>query len=142
VEAQPSVTLESWVVERAARHPVDSFGMRVLTLVHAGAPVAGMATRLDVSTRQLHRRCPATFGYGPRHLARVLRFGRALEAIRAGEPLAHVAAVCRYADQAHFTRELRALAGTTPSALRCEPYTEPSVANRSTGRPSGSKTTA
>ncbi len=90
----------------------------------------------------IHLRCLPTFGYGPRHLGRVMRFGRALEAIRAGTPLAQVAAECRYADQAHLTREVRALAGTTPTALLREPYAEGSTANRSTGRPSGSKTTA
>lgn len=82
VEADPSGALESWIVERGIRCPSDSFGMRVLTLVNAGASVAAMAARLGINTRQLHRRCLATFGCGPRHLTRVMRFGRALEAIR------------------------------------------------------------
>lgn len=71
-----------------------------------------------------------------------MRFQRAVEAIRTETPLAQVAADCRYADQAHLTREVRALAGVTPTALLRKPYTEGSTANRSTGRPSGSKTTA
>lgn len=68
--------------------------------------------------------------------------GRALEAIRAGVPMAQVAAGCGHADQAHPSREVRVLAGTAPMGLLREPYTEGRAANRSTGRPSGSKTTA
>ena len=41
----------------------------------AGRPIAEMADRLGLSTRQLHRRCLPAFGYGPKHLARVMRFG-------------------------------------------------------------------
>jgi len=142
VEADPSQVLEAWVVERAARCDLDPFGLRVWSMATSAVPVVAMAARLGMSTRQLHRRCLPAFGYGPRHLSRVIRFGRALEAIRAGAALAQVAAACGYADQAHLTREVRALAGTTPRGLLRPPYTEGSTANRSTGRPSGSKTTA
>jgi AraC-like DNA-binding protein len=83
----------------------------------AGTPVAAMAERAGLSARQLHRRCLPLFGYGPRRLARVLRLGRALEAARKGTPLAQVAAGCGYADQAHLSREMRALAGATPAGL-------------------------
>jgi AraC-like DNA-binding protein len=76
-----------------------------------------MADRLGLSARQFHRRCLPAFGYGPRHLARVLRLGQALDQARAGVPLAMVAADGGYADQAHLSREVRALTGTTASAL-------------------------
>ncbi len=142
VEAGPSPVLAAWVVERASRCDLDPFGPRVWSMATAGVPVGAMAARLGMSTRQLHRRCLPAFGYGPRHLTRVIRFGRAREAIQVGAPLAQVAAACGYADQAHLTREVRALAGTTPRGLLRPPYTEGSTANRSTGRPSGSKTTA
>jgi AraC-like DNA-binding protein len=85
---------------------------------------------------------PASVRLWAERLARVIRFGRALEEIRSGAPLAQVAASCGYADQAHLSREVRALAGTTPMGLLGEPYAEGSGANRSTGRPSGSRTTA
>jgi AraC-like DNA-binding protein len=143
VEVDPAAMLEAWVVERAARCDLDPFfGLRVLAMAKAGMPIAVMAGRLGIGSRQLHRRCLPAFGYGPRRLARVMRFGRALEEIRSGAPLAQVAAACGYADQAHLSREVRALAGTTPMGLLGEPYAEGSGANRSTGRPSGSRTTA
>jgi AraC-like DNA-binding protein len=65
----------------------------------------------------LHRRCLDAFGYGPKMLARVLRMNAALDRARAGLALAEVAAVSGYADQAHLTREVKALAGVTPSVL-------------------------
>jgi AraC-like DNA-binding protein len=142
VELEPAAVLEAWVVERAARGESDPFGRRVLAMAKAGRPIAGMADRLGIGTRQLHRRCLTAFGYGPKHLVRVMRFGPALEAIRGGEPLAQVAAACGYADQSHLSREIRTLAGTTPTGLLGEPYADGSGANRSTGRPSGSRTTA
>src|ERR1017187_1502182 len=133
---------EAWVVKRAARCDQDPLGPRVLAMAKAGTPIAVMAERLCISPRQLHRRCLPAFGYGPRHLSRIMRFQRALEEIRCGVPLAQVAAGSGYADQAHLSREVRVLAGTTPRGLLGDPYADGSGANRSTGRPSGSWTTA
>jgi AraC-like DNA-binding protein len=142
VEADPAAAFEAWVVKRAARCDQDPLGPRVLAMAKAGTPIAVMAERLCISPRQLHRRCLLAFGYGPRHLSRVMRFQRALEEVRCGVPLAQVAAATGYSDQAHLSREVRALAGTTPRGLLGHPYADGSGANRSTGRPSGSWTTA
>jgi AraC-like DNA-binding protein len=142
IEADPAAVLEAWVVKRAARCDQDPLGPRVLAMAKAGTSIAVMAERLCISPRQLHRRCLPAFGYGPRHLSRILRFERALEEVRCGVPLAQVAAACGYSDQAHLSREVRALAGTTPRGLLGISYVDGSGANRSTGRPSGSWTTA
>jgi AraC-like DNA-binding protein len=117
VAADPVAALETWAVERSAPCAVDPLGPRVLAMAKKGTAVAAMADRLGYSPRQLHRRCLPVFGYGPRRLARVLRLGQSLEAARTGVPLAEVAATCGYVDQAHLSREVRALAGTTPTAL-------------------------
>ncbi len=79
----------------------------------AGWSVAATASAVNLSERQLHRRCLPAFGYGPKTLARVLRLGRALDLARAGTPAATVAATTGYADQAHLAREVRTLAGVT-----------------------------
>jgi AraC-like DNA-binding protein len=59
----------------------------------------------------LHRRSLDAFGYGPKTLARMLRLQRALAAARSGVPLADTAMRTGFADQAHLSREVRALAG-------------------------------
>jgi AraC-like DNA-binding protein len=120
VAADPAGTLTGWLAERLATCQVAALGRRVFSLAEAGLPVSAMADRLGLSERQLHRRCLPLFGYGPRHLARVLRLTRALDRARSGEPLAQVAAGGGYCDQAHLAREVRALTGTTPSRLIAE----------------------
>jgi AraC-like DNA-binding protein len=78
VAAGGAAALTAWA--RATRREPDPLGARVLALAAAGTPVAVMADRLGLSPRQLHRRCLPVFGYGPRHLSRVLRLERALAA--------------------------------------------------------------
>jgi AraC-like DNA-binding protein len=84
--------------------------------VRRGLGVSAIAGGLGLSERQLHRRCLEVFGYGLKTLARILRMNDALELGRAGHPLAQVAAQVGY-DQAHLTREVKALAGVPPRVL-------------------------
>lgn len=117
VAANPAAVLEAWAIERAGSREVDALGPRILGLAAVGTPIAVMADRLGLSARHLHRRCLPIFGYGPRRLARILRLGRAVNEARTELPLAQVAAGCGYTDQAHLSREMRELAGTTPREL-------------------------
>ncbi|WP_173869682.1 helix-turn-helix domain-containing protein [Streptomyces albus subsp. chlorinus] len=79
--------------------------------LRAGAGVAETARYVGLSGRQLHRRCRDSFGYGAKTLARVLRMRHALRLAASGVPLAETALRAGYADQAHLSREVRALAG-------------------------------
>jgi len=80
--------------------------------------VGAVARELGVSERQLRRRFHAAAGYGPKTLARVLRFRRFVEAIDGGgADLAALAFDAGYADQAHLTRETTRLAGLPPAAF-------------------------
>jgi AraC-like DNA-binding protein len=101
-----------------------------------------LADRVGLSQRQLHRRCCAALGYGPKTFARIVRFQRFLAAARRPGPRALVAAALQsgFADQPHLTREVRQLAGLPPAQLVDE--LEGRLANRSTEFPSGSWTTA
>ena len=89
----------------------------VVRRLREGHGVAETAEAVGYSERQLHRRCLAAFGYGPKTLARVLRMRRALRLAEDGRPLSGVAADAGYADQAHLAREIRALAGAPVSEL-------------------------
>jgi AraC-like DNA-binding protein len=83
--------------------------------VHTVARAAGM------SERSLHRELVRWSGLAPKSLGRILRMQRCLAALRAGRtPLADLALRLGYADQAHMTRELKALAGITPGEVARE----------------------
>jgi AraC-like DNA-binding protein len=115
--------------------PADPSLRAVVAHLGRGASAAETADALGWTTRSLHRRSLAAFGYGPAVLRRVLRFRRALELLQAGSPTADAAFDAGYADQPHLSREVRALAGLAPTQLA-------SGANRSTALPSGSRTSA
>jgi AraC-like DNA-binding protein len=120
-----ALALESALIDRLPdASPPDRLVEAAAAALGASFPpsVASMADRFGVSERQLHRRCTAAVGYGPKMLARVLRFRRFLALATAGEGppalgLAGLAAAAGYADQAHLTRECTALAGATPRRL-------------------------
>ena len=83
VAASPRRALAAW-----ARSGVpDRFGASVRTLLDRGLSVADVAEATGYSARQLHRRTLPVFGYGPQHLARVLRLGRALRRGRRRSPV-------------------------------------------------------
>jgi AraC-like DNA-binding protein len=117
----PATALEAAAVALgrapARRAPVPD---AVLRGVRQRLPVTEIARRLALSERQLRRHCLDAFGYGPKTLDRVLRLGRALGEARAGVPFARVAATAGYADQAHLSREVRALAGLPLGRLLAE----------------------
>jgi AraC-like DNA-binding protein len=86
---------------------------------HPARRIEDLAGLLETSPRQLHRRFVAAVGYGPKTFQRVLRLQRvlALAARSRHQSLAALAAEAGYADQAHMSRELRALTGHSPRAL-------------------------
>jgi len=85
-----------------------------------GIGVREAAAALGVGERRLQRAFDRSVGLSPKGLARVLRFRRALRGLdeAGGGPVswARLAALAGYADQPHFIRDFRALAGVTPAA--------------------------
>lgn len=116
------------VLERAvAARPASGADRLVQAVVQhvstASDPrVATLARELGVSERQLLRRCRVALGYGPKFLARVLRFQRFMRALRSQptRSLSELALVSGYTDQAHLGHEVSELAGVTPGRLRAE----------------------
>jgi AraC-like DNA-binding protein len=125
----PPATAEA--LEQAVRSRVDDAPavdpvVRGLLSLLAHQParrgtMAELAHELGVSERTLRRRCEAAIGYGPKMLARVLRFRRAVRLIGAGRSLAETAQVAGYADQAHLSHDLHHFAATTPGDVRRRP---------------------
>jgi AraC-like DNA-binding protein len=78
-------------------------------------PIADLAAELGRSRRHLAVRFREELGMTPKALARLLRFERAVQRLRAGDELGDLALDAGYYDQAHFNRDFRAFAGTTPT---------------------------
>ena len=111
----PVTTLEEIVGARMrAPSPLMQIVARFLAVGH---PVHAVADMVGLSARQLQRRSPAAFGYGPKLLAQILRFGRAAQLARSGVPFATVAATAGYSDQAHLARDVKRLSGVTLAQL-------------------------
>ncbi len=105
-------------VERAQAHP--DYG---LLMWMRDAPVrraAHLTARSGWSERTLRRRLAPLLGYAPSLWLRVQRLRQALAIIDL-LPLAEVASRAGYADQAHLSRDCRALTGLTPRQWRDAP---------------------
>lgn len=70
-----------------------------------------------LSRRTVQRHFRRVLGITPKALQVVLRAQRALELLRGGWRVAEVVYELGYADQAHLTRSLKALMGSTPAAV-------------------------
>ncbi|WP_369637884.1 helix-turn-helix domain-containing protein [Nocardia sp. JMUB6875] len=111
-------------------HPVhwDPELTRAWSLLSGPDPavrVAAVADEIGWSRRHLGNRFSAEFGISPKDAARVSRFERSRRLLCEPNlpPLAAVAAVAGYYDQAHMAREWRELAGMPPSVwLECEEF--------------------
>ncbi|MGH6912960.1 MAG: helix-turn-helix domain-containing protein, partial [Geminicoccales bacterium] len=124
---QPSIAARLAVAEAAlARRLADAAApdQRIAAATrwlarHPQGRIEDLARWLDVGDRRLHRRFTAAVGYGPKTFQRVARLQRllALAGARPAGGLALLAAEAGYADQAHMSREVRALAGRSPGAL-------------------------
>ena len=79
--------------------------------------VGALADEVGWSRRHFAARWRRDVGMGPKAVARILRFQRALRLLREGRPLADVAYDCGFADQPHLNREFRALGGSTPGEV-------------------------
>jgi AraC-like DNA-binding protein len=129
-EAAPATRLEAMVAALAARvgdaAPPDPLVAAAVAWLErdpaAAARVGALGPTVGLGERQLRRRFLASVGYGPKTLARVLRFQRLLALLRrdpAARPtLAEAAILAGYADQAHMTAECTRLADRSPAAIR------------------------
>lgn len=113
--------LERFLVDRlAAADPVidprlHAF-VRQVTASGGRLPVAQLASRLDLSSRQLERRVGAAVGMTPKEFCRIVRYQRVL-VLKQQDPsltLTQLAYRAGYADQAHFNREFSRITGYAP----------------------------
>lgn len=101
-------------------HP-DHTVLRAVDHIRSAAPADELGFDTDgLGGRQFRRRFSAAMGYGPAFFHRIVRVDRFVELLdrHAHRSLAELAAQAGYYDQAHLTRDVRQLLGTTPSQLR------------------------
>ncbi|MFF2198006.1 helix-turn-helix domain-containing protein [Streptomyces sp. NPDC058157] len=114
--------LDALLLARLGRGPEPApevdHAWRLLTDSAGGVPIARLADEVGWSRSYLVRRFTEQVGLTPKTSARVLRFHRAAQLLTGGPvDLARLAAGCGFYDQAHLTREFRALAGLTPGRM-------------------------
>ncbi|MCL4789617.1 MAG: helix-turn-helix transcriptional regulator [Verrucomicrobia bacterium] len=118
--AQRFALLEDSLRQRlaAARRCDTALAWAAEQLVATGGElrVTGLSEHVGLSRKQFIARFRRQVGLPPKLFARVLRFDRAINAVRAlpevvWTDLAHR---CGYYDQAHFNRDFREFAGCTP----------------------------
>lgn len=80
-------------------------------------PISGLASELGISRRALETRFQRHVGLAPASVARIGRFQRAVGMLTRPAGLSRIASDCGYADQSHFNRDIRAMAGLTPTRL-------------------------
>ncbi|MFH7596436.1 AraC family transcriptional regulator [Streptomyces racemochromogenes] len=114
--------LDAVLLERLGRGPEPApevaHAWCLLTDSAGTVPIARLAEEVGWSRSYLGRRFSEQVGLTPKASARVLRFRRAAQLLTGGPvDLAGIAATCGFYDQAHLTREFRALAGLTPGRM-------------------------
>ncbi len=112
---------------RAADHRLRA-AVAMLRAAEGQRSVAEVRAHVGLGERQLERLFLERVGVGPKALARVLRLQALVarldrpptRAPHRGLGLGDLAAELGYADQAHLVRDVRALAGVTPTELARE----------------------
>lgn len=91
-----------------------------LVASHGGASIETLARAAQMSSRHVDRLFARYLGIAPKTVARILRFQRALQALMTdpGHPLAEVAVMAGYFDQAHFIRDFKRMSGGVPRGYR------------------------
>jgi AraC-like DNA-binding protein len=113
--------LDAELTRRLARAvpppPAVAWAWRRVLAAEGRIRISALADELGSSRKHLSARFREHLGLPPKTLSRVLRFGRAVRLLddRNGDRLAEIALDCGYYDQAHFNRDFREFAGSTPT---------------------------
>ena len=109
---------DAWIGGRLAETalPEGPVAQALALILRGGGrlSVGRIADRTGLSRQTLHARIADATGLGPKALSRVARFERAGRLIPRATGWADLAALAGYADEAHLSREFRALSGQAP----------------------------
>lgn len=115
--------LVRWLMRRVVdAPPLPASLQHALDALARPARVAAVVREGGLSHRGFIAQFRQATGLGPKRYARLMRFGQLLAELRSrpGLALGELALHHGYSDQAHMTREFRAIAGTSPSHYRVQ----------------------
>jgi len=106
-----------------------AFALGRLEASHGRIRIGALAGAMGVSRKRLIARFQAEVGLPPKTVARLYRFNRMIDLMGQGREagLAELAAAAGYYDQAHFNRDFRDFARTTPGEYLAALPGRPSV---------------
>lgn len=113
-------TLTRWAnIHLDFTHVIPDNLEKALGAIKQGEALATLSETTNTSQRHLERYFKRWLGMTPKHYQRVLRIKKTLCYLRQhqGTNLADVAHQFGFSDQAHMTREFRAIANITPGQL-------------------------
>jgi len=129
--AERFTLLDDFLVRRFARAPAVppdlAYAWRRLAGSGGALEIGTLAAEVGCSRQHLNRRFGRYLGLPPKTVGRILRFQRVVGELRGPSSLAELAVAHGYADQAHLTRDFRALAGVTPAEYRRQRQTDLSI---------------
>lgn len=100
---------------------LDSGAADALQAIAESPTLAQARAQLGMGERSLQRLLAGTSGRPPQYWRRLARWRLVLRLLETDAPLADVAAMAGYADQAHMNLECRRWAGLSPRQLRQRP---------------------
>ena len=116
--------VERFLIQRLKKSamPPDPAITHCVDVLHAAAgriTIDDLATRCELSARQLERRFLDEVGIPPRLLASIFRFRRVLDSLEQPQPGRWIGAALSagYFDQAHMIRDFKRFAGQPPQAF-------------------------
>jgi AraC-like DNA-binding protein len=98
--------------------PRIRYAVREITTRRGSVSIDRLAGATGLTRRHLERQFQHQVGVSPKRLARITRFQRAVQLLEASDSSQRgtlTAAACGYADQAHFIRDFKDLAGCAPT---------------------------
>ncbi|MEO8538378.1 MAG: helix-turn-helix transcriptional regulator [bacterium] len=112
--------IEDFLFDRLASAPPTNEGIawawNAIELSQGTVSIASLVGELGMRPADFIAGFREQIGLAPKQVARIVRFSRAAALLSPDEMprLAEIAAECGYYDQAHFAREFREFAGSTP----------------------------
>lgn len=106
-------------LSQAKPDPRIRHAVREITRRRGVVSIDRISAAIGLTRRHLERQFRQQVGVGPKRLARITRFQHALQLLEGTDSTQRgtlTAAACGYADQAHFIRDFRNLAGCAPTA--------------------------